>query len=356
MSKTVLILGAGASASAGAPLMWNFLDEAERLRDGKDVEDSVKEFNLVFKALAALNQTHSKAMLDVMDIESVFAAFEMAKLLGRLGTLESDEIEELPNAMRRVIVRTLERSVRIPLNEQTGRGSAPGHYAGLADLAKRLYQKQPDISKVFSVITFNYDLCTDLALYYEGFGIEYGLGSDDNIREIPLLKLHGSLNWGRCSGCKKLVAWPLSNFFRDHSWRPYESSIGKLEMSRHFKDFQHCPGTTFDGAPYVVPPTWNKSQYHSELESVWKAAAYELSTAENIIVSGYSLPESDQFFRYLYALGTVGDLRLKNLWVFDPDEKVKERFIKLLGQAATPRFRFFPLTFDQVPGNIASLL
>ena len=74
--------------------------------------------------------------------------------------------------------------------------------------------------------------------------------------------------------------------------------------------------------PDVVPPTWNKSQYHGELESVWKAAARGLSTAENIIVCGYSLPESDQFFRYLYALGTVGELRLKNLGVFDPNEEV----------------------------------
>jgi hypothetical protein len=59
ISKTVLILGAGASASAGAPLMWNFLDEAERLRDSNAVADSSNEFNLVFKALAALKQTLS---------------------------------------------------------------------------------------------------------------------------------------------------------------------------------------------------------------------------------------------------------------------------------------------------------
>ena len=267
--------------------MWNFLDEAERLRDSPEGKDFANEFNLVFKALSALNQTHSKATLDVINIESVFAAFEMGKLLGRLGTLTPDEINQLPNAMRRVIVRTLEHTIRIPVTPQ-GQGQAPGDYSGLADLAKRLTQKQPEISKYFSVVTFNYDLCIDLALYYAGLRVKYCLDSESDPQEIPVFKLHGSLNWGRCSGCEKLVAWPLSQYLRTYSWQPFnETGRGRLAMSAHFRDFNHCDKASFESAPYVVPPTWNKSQYHAELESVWKAAAYELSTAENIIVCGH---------------------------------------------------------------------
>jgi hypothetical protein len=355
MSKTVLILGAGASASAGAPLMWNFLDEAERLRDSNAVADSSAEFNLVFKALAALNQTHSKATLDVINIESVFAAFEMAKLLGRLGTLTQDEIDKLPNAMRRVIVRTLEQTINIPVSGGGG-GRTPGDYIELTNMVRKLGKTQTDLSKDLSIITFNYDLCADLALYNAGVPIKYGLSAAHGPREISLLKLHGSLNWGRCSGCKKLVAWDLSKYLASHPWLPYDVTTGRLAMSAHFHHFQHCSQSRFEDAPYVVPPTWNKSQYHAELETVWKSAAAELASAANIVVCGYSLPESDQFFRYLYALGTVGDLRLKNIWVFDPDVAVKERFNKLLGQAASPRFKFYQLTFDQVFPNLAPLM
>jgi hypothetical protein len=89
---------------------------------------------------------------------------------------------------------------------------------------------------------------------------------------------------------------------------------------------------------------------------VWQAAARELSTAENIVVCGYSLPDSDQFFRYLYALGTVGDLRLKRLWVFDPDPGVEDRFKKLLGQAATPRFKFHKEGFVNIFNYLAPLI
>jgi hypothetical protein len=87
MSKTVFILGAGASFEAGAPLMKDFLDKSEQLRDLGRIPDSQREFDLVFKALAALNHAHSKAVLNVRNIEEVFAAFEMAKLIKRLDPL-----------------------------------------------------------------------------------------------------------------------------------------------------------------------------------------------------------------------------------------------------------------------------
>ena len=54
----------------------------------------------------------------------------------------------------------------------------------------------------------------------------------------------------------------------------------------------------------IVPPTWNKTEYHSNLSHVWHEAAVELGSARNIYVFGYSLPETDSFFRYLFALGT----------------------------------------------------
>jgi NAD-dependent SIR2 family protein deacetylase len=355
VSKTVFILGAGASATAGAPLMANFLDESERLRDGGEVLDAIDEFNLVFKGISALNRAHTKATLDVLNIESVFAAFEMAKLIGRLDPLSIEEIDLLPNAMRRVIVRTLERTVKIPIEKTYPR--APGHYGGFTELVKRLTAKQIELGKYISVITFNYDLCLDLAFYCAGISIKYCLDSSPvEPRDIALLKLHGSLNWGRCKGCGKLVAWKLGNFLLNRHWAQ-DDGFGSLEISKRMNEFEHCKSSQITDAPYVVPPTWNKSQYHGELESVWKAAARELSTAENIIVCGYSLPESDQFFRYLYALGTVGELRLKRLWVFDPNEAVGKRFKQLLGQAAIQRFQHSQYPFDgNVFGAVSSLV
>jgi len=86
----------------------------------------------------------------------------------------------------------------------------------------------------------------------------------------------------------------------------------------------------------------------TELRRVWRAAADSLANAENIFVSGYSLPDTDAFFRDLYALGTIGHARLKRFWVFDPSNtgEVEARFRKLLGQGAAPRFELFKSQFS----------
>jgi hypothetical protein len=151
------------------------------------------------------------------------------------------------------------------------------------------------------------------------------------------------------------VDYPVPKYLSDRVWPGAQN--GMAEISKAAKTFSHCQKAKFNGQ-YVVPPTWNKSQYHVKLERVWKAAATELATAENIFVCGYSLPPSDQFFRYLYALGTVGDLRLKKFWVYDPDPTgaVRQRFEMLLGQAVMPRFEFFPLKFEDMTALIAKHL
>jgi hypothetical protein len=348
MSRTVFILGAGASLHAGAPLMKDFLDVAEGLfvRGALSPED-VEEFRIVFSALAGLAHAHSKATLDLLNIESVFAAFEMAKLLGRLGSLTSEQIDRLPGAMNRVITRTLEKCITFPVANGYLRGSQS--YARLADLVA---DRQPQSQ--FAFITFNYDICMDVALAVRDLRFTYALGSFKQ-EGVKLLKLHGSLNWGTCLGCQNLVEYPISTYLSSRAW--HASEMGSANISGAMKTFKHCQGATFEGQ-YVVPPTWNKSQYHSKLELVWKAAAAELATAENIIVCGYSLPPSDQFFRYLYALGTVGDLRLKKFWVYDPDTTgaVRQRFETLLGQAVMPRFEFFPLKFEDMTALIAKHL
>jgi hypothetical protein len=92
----------------------------------------------------------------------------------------------------------------------------------------------------------------------------------------------------------------------------------------------------------VVPPTWSKGEYHRSLSNVWRQAATELGTANNVFVIGYSLPETDSFFRYLYALGSQSRTRIKRLVIFnpDPDGQVKRRFEGLLGGDALDKLEF----------------
>jgi len=106
--------------------------------------------------------------------------------------------------------------------------------------------------------------------------------------------------------------------------------------------------------PVIVPPTWHKEDYHRQISSVWATAAKELRDVENVFVIGYSLPNSDSFFRYLYGLGTVGKATLKRFHVFNPDEsgEVEGRFRNILGTAALARFRYYRMDFRNAIDHI----
>jgi hypothetical protein len=328
--------------------MSDFLDVAESLYKNGQVGNAGDAFELVFNAIAALQEVHSKAAVNLDNVESVFAAFEMGKLLGRFGDLTAEQIEKLPNAMRRVIEATIEATVKFPVLRD--KMQPPHPYAELAKLVgEAIPRTERTLSNVdrFSLISFNYDLCTDFAFHFFGIPIGYRLGVFKEKESLALLKLHGSLNWGRCKSCQQTVAWPLSSFFLNRRFALEMRSEVTLRVGSKMHEFRHCEKGEVEG-PYLVPPTWNKAQYHESLERVWQAAAKELATAENIFICGYSLPQTDEFFKYLYALGTIGPARLKRFWVFNPDRGVEENFRRLLGQAVLSRFTFFPLKFEEM--------
>ena len=163
------------------------------------------------------------------------------------------------------------------------------------------------------------------------------------------MKLHGSLNWARCSKCGEIIPWHIGGFFEKFHFPLLEDSqFVHLDLASQLSasGLKHCEQDVKPD-PVLVPPTWNKTEYHQNLSKVWSRAAAELSDAENIFVSGYSLPETDLFFRYLYALGSVGRTRIKRFWVFDPDEhNVRPRFEDLIGPGVRDRFRFARESFS----------
>jgi hypothetical protein len=115
MSKIIFILGAGASRHCGTPLMKDFLDVARDLLRKGEVQEAENAFGNVIEAVGKLNAVHSKATLDTYNIESVYTAFEMGKLLGKLPGIDDEErIDSLTSAIRKVIGYTLEKTTKVP--------------------------------------------------------------------------------------------------------------------------------------------------------------------------------------------------------------------------------------------------
>src|SRR2546428_11408176 len=111
MARTVFVLGAGASKEGGAPVMKDFLDTAEELLRQKRVGKAAEHFDLVLRARDSLQAVHSKAILNVRNLESVFWACEMGRMLRRCGSLDVRDMEKLRTAMQAVVTTTLEQSL-----------------------------------------------------------------------------------------------------------------------------------------------------------------------------------------------------------------------------------------------------
>lgn len=290
---------------------------------------------------------HSKADIDLNNIEAVFTTFELGQTIRKLPGVDEANIEAAVNSLKAIIVHTIDQSMLFPLDEERCL-CASRDYAEFASFLFGLLQKLPMGFKRVTVITFNYDIGAEVGFErLEGRDLPYGYFFNEKSvvgNGVKLLKLHGSIDWGQDLDSKEIVPIAvdslLSNFgivtdqTLTHHTLPVGASFAKLK--------------SFAPIPVIVPPGLFKAEYQGSIGNVWQEAAKELESAKEIIVIGYSLPETDFFFRYLYALGTVGQTILRRFAVFNPDESgdVEGRFRSLLGSGAIGRFKYHPETFE----------
>jgi hypothetical protein len=349
MSNVVFVLGAGCSNECGAPLMANFLDVASYLHSTGEVRDKAPHFERVFKAIGKLQAVHSKSQLDLTNIESIFNAFEIANTIGKLPGFETAEIPGVISSLKEVIVTTLEQTIKFPF-QGSHITNAPQTYQQLTELLQYIVNDAAPKHTV-SVITFNYDIAIDIALYMARMGPDYGFDSSTPSGKVPLLKLHGSLNWAARVDDNTVIPLKLKDYFTKYSIQGFRET-GKCiipigaQLQEYFSKYTEIK---VKAEPVIVPPSWNKTEHHQILSQVWGRAAKELGEAEYIFIIGYSLTETDVFFRLLYALGTVSDTPLKKIEVFNPDNspEIQKRFESLMGAGAMARFNYRQFNFTQ---------
>ncbi len=194
-----------------------------------------------------------------------------------------------------------------------------------------------------TIITFNYELTIEDALTHLGIDFSYGVAGQRLVKNslgsyeaVPLsqaktqvLKLHGSVNWCSPAIRRKNPAEGLREKSRisvlGHAFRETERT--RREISA-FNDYAELLAHPENPQPYLVPPTWSKS-LTVPLTSVWETAVKELSTATRIIILGYSIPPTDQHFRYLLAAGLRDNISLRKVFFVNPalaDERTKNDF------------------------------
>ncbi len=356
MSRNVIIFGAGSSLRAGVPVMNNFFDKAEDLYiAGKFAEDK-ELIARTFQCIDFLQKVYSKSNIDLRNLEQVFGLIELGSLLDLRYKQKELFFNEYRDSIIRLIIRTIEESV-----DYKGSQEAIGDYGEISSLIN-----QGKLSET-TFISFNYDCYLDLTLAKNKLSFRYCL-KDDHVNDgfyshrsefdtFKILKLHGSLNWTLCSDSKEskdLKVIPLTKFSEYETKTGPNDIVRKLSISKIITEKKNSEEMIagkykiVEDNPFIVPPTWNKLNMQPELISVWKQAAKAFSEAQNIVVIGYSLPETDVFFKYLYALGSISSARIRKFLVFNPDQSVEAKFKQLLGQGVVNQFKFSSAPFKGV--------
>lgn len=346
--------------------MNNFLDKARDLTYAIQDQRWIDASKLVFKAISALQRVHSKSELNLFNLESLFTTFEMAASIQQLADLEQSDISKLVESLQTLIVFTLDSSMCFQIGSQ---GFIPSDsYKRFAELFSRFHQPNESIA----IITFNYDVGIELALHYLGQEFSYCLDgkqqrtsgiSLQSYNVMPLLKLHGSINWGTTTGSEPdapIIECPIT-WLPNTAYAQQRTARSKADPSqtyslqvgsRFFTWIREAGHPQIREAPVIVPPGMYKTEYQNSLRQVWRAAARELADAEYIYVIGYSLPSTDFFFHNLYALGTVSSTILRRFTVIDTNPEIESRFKGLLGPAARDRFRLYPYGFEGAMNNM----
>jgi NAD-dependent SIR2 family protein deacetylase len=320
--KSVFILGAGASVPAGAPVLNDFLKKARELLDNPNSpldSDEKDIFRRVFEWRGRMYPALRFLKLDLENMENLFCLVDMAYQLG------IEVTEDVRNNLIRLIARTLDLTVkfstlRISAKKQEETYSSDPTYYEFIELLKVWHSKNDVVKTEFdSIITLNYDICCEQALISQEVPFTYGdPWSDPNKIGYKLLKLHGSINWVICQECKDTKADLDFNYNIIPIRRTGYSHIGIAERIFKPQYSTQCKECGQDLSLFIVPPTWNKVTYSEKLKSVWKSASEEIEQATRLIIIGYSLPETDSFFKYLLALGLSKNESLQEIILINP--------------------------------------
>ena len=334
MSKTVIVLGAGATRGASfvdheqnpclPPLDGDFFTQFQRITNSK-------HNNLVKQVIAdtvGLFGTNFGATL-----ETVFTTIEhttrMLEATGSSREFAREDLKEKRERLMQAIAATLESALTKQVaTGQASLGLLPCEYT---DNLVRLLTYED------TIISFNYDCLIDDSLkrcgdkkWHPRYGYGVPLGSHGSrligdkrwspvipgteVNTIHLFKLQGSLNF------------LLSGNTLTLKERPYTKQRGNLQFT-------------------IIPPEFQKAYNTTFFVKIWQKAASAIHRAENLIFIGYSLPEADMHAAALLRVH-VSKESLKNLVVVNPDPLARKRIREVVRRGLSPKTKVY--SFDTV--------
>lgn len=308
-SKTVYVLGAGASKDAGAPLLSDFSD-----------------WNYLNKIIPELKKSNINTDKFV-EIGTNINYF--------INNRYVSNIEELLNftyTAEYIDIRFYNPSVKDGIFPEIFRQDLEWFItAVLSASVKRkkdyFYNKfiTEKLNPNDSLISFNYDLIFEDVVHKTDFDINYGFDDgwkpEPNKKELLLLKLHGSVDWLWCDYCGLTI--------------DYNKNVA-LDIQENKSVCLGCKRNK-GLSPVIIPPIFNKEQYlvrmkksKRNLRDVWLRAFDELSSSNKIVFIGYSLPIPDSYAQALIKMAISVNKNKPEIEIINPDINSFKRYSDVL--------------------------
>ncbi len=344
MADNVIILGAGSSADAGIPLLGKFIETMWSMAKlgrhrNSPIPDSDRE--LIIQALKIrdeLDGYHGRSAIDLWNIEEVLSLLAFTALTA--GRAEKNKLD----VMARAIARTIEITCRVKsngkLNERVSGDIVvpevyPAFWRSLFAWVRETNYAPPVI------ITFNYDLVLERSLLYSIIGTYFasnrafpgdGICLDYHSKQFPQLKLalksEEFVSQDRSNGIPAreggFILEEISDQDTDLELLPIH--LLKLHGSCNFpkparkRQVERDAGQRLaEGLqdPLILPPVFNKATEKLGTGS-WSFAMEALRDCKNLIVCGYSLPQTDIYMQYFLKAALGPNRDLDRIHVFDP--------------------------------------
>ena len=320
--RNVYILGAGFSCDAGFPIVSNFLncmrDACDWLKDARR-EKEYKSVERVFQFRLRAASAGLRINLNVENIEDLFSlasANDNDSLKNDVVIAIAATLDYVKSHLKGNSCKVCNSTIKQPpswlqrtdreMHEMNTYSCSPYHlYAGI--ISRTLWPGPHD--SYDTVITFNYDTVLEDALLDIGVKFHYGFSESEGITfsssksispnstldALPILKLHGSVNWGT------------------------KSNPDRINVFERYQNILES-----DYSVLLVPPTWRKA-FDGALLKVWDSAVKALSMATRIVIIGFSMPATDAHFKYLLAAGLQQNISLRKIIFINPEIEQLEK-------------------------------
>lgn len=291
------------------------LDQAKSIRDTSvDAQEEKEKFiNKAYEIVKTVNVT-------LEDLFTIFDSVNAGREHFRL--YSPSRMIEIQNHLRMCIIYALSYSIATSCDDSD--------YTLFSEklLKKRIASSLKD--DTFSIITTNWDdvferslyrlcnqynstkqknqqrVCPDLCFY------NYDINQKDDhipsiqvkakgLKNIKVLKMHGSLAWLECPKCKRI--------FTD-----FADEIASEEFANTTCPFCQDAVKTNGDSPVlrslILTPTFMKSLDNLNIKNIWHNAYIDISEADQIVFIGYSFPDADFEMRCLLKKATKNNVKV----------------------------------------------